>query len=203
MVRQRRYFALFESGLMYYRDEAGFKVHNPRGFIARERLAEVEAATVGRGSEDGRRFNMRVHGEARVVELIADSAASRDEWIRKLLELSGQVANVAEEKADAGEYSLQSTPNKDVKMKEKVKEQEQCADLSPPKNISPSRDQHERWNRLTPVLTSEVLFSGLMSKKSTLTRHMWYAFYVCRILIVLCRGPTNLFTQAGTVLCTQ
>lgn len=79
---QRRYFVLCtQVGLIYYKDKAGFNSQHSQGWVPLESIEQVTVANIGRGSEDGRRFNLAMNDHSKVLELVAEDRAGRDMWV--------------------------------------------------------------------------------------------------------------------------
>lgn len=57
------------------------------GVIPKEEIDSVEVATAGKGSENGRRFNLRLRGYERVFELMAEDKVACDEWANCIMKL--------------------------------------------------------------------------------------------------------------------
>jgi hypothetical protein len=80
--RQERYFVLNDSGLVYYKDKKASEGSHWRGWIPKKQMLHVGLATAGKGSEEGRRLNLRLQGHKRVFELMAENKECCAEWVR-------------------------------------------------------------------------------------------------------------------------
>lgn len=110
---QARYFVLTEAGLIYFKDREEFEALRWRGCIPLNKISQVIVASVGKGSESGRRINLLLVGHEKVFELMADGREACLMWAacitkallavpRKKIELDPQsissVASVPEQK---------------------------------------------------------------------------------------------------------
>lgn len=124
LLALQRYFVLTEDALYYYKKETDHGSVSPSGACARACAActsdscclgacvcragtiscadikMVEAATHGKGSEDGCRLNIELRGAERIFELLAESASQCQEWVR-LLSLQASTAAINAAKGGA------------------------------------------------------------------------------------------------------